>query len=204
MPCPSAAVLAKAVASGAVAFLVTVTWFLCPPSASANSATPLLAERDIDARHARLSSVLSCIGVPCEVVDSRFKGFVPTAENRPETRATVWSVECIGIGWFSVVIAGDARDSARVVGYCGPETIEWWGSLPCLGPIVIIIPRDAPSLRVVPTEPRWPDDLVLPAPRVRRPPGAKNHPPPRSRAREPQRPSQIQQGVPQPLTPLPR
>jgi hypothetical protein len=75
--------------------------------------------------------------------------------------------------------------------------------LPCLGPVVIIIPRDAPSLRVVPTEPRWPDDLVLPAPRVRRPPGA-NHPPPRSRAREPQRPSQIQQGVPQPLTPLPR
>ena len=45
--------------------------------------------------------------------------------------------------------------------------------------------------------------LVLPAPRVRRPPGA-NHPPPRSRAGEPRRPSQIQQGVPQPLTPLPR
>lgn len=202
-PRARAAVLTRAVRSCAVTFLLAVTWLLCPPSASASSATPLLAERDIVARHSRLSSVLSGVGVPCEAVDSRFNGFVPTAESRPETRATMWSVECSGIGWFSVVIAGGTRDAARVVGYCGPETIEWWGSLPCLGPIVIIIPRDASSLRVVPTEPRWPDNLVLPAPRVRRPPGA-NHPPPRSRAGEPRRPSQIQQGVPQPLTPLPR
>jgi hypothetical protein len=192
-------VLTRVLAS-AVTLVAGATWLVCPPSASASRL--LLAEQDIDARHARLSSLLSRIGVPCETVDSRFNGFVRTAATRPETWPTMWSVDCSGIGWFSVVVAGDERDSGRVVGYCGPETTEWWGSLPCLRSVVVA-PREAPWVFIVPAHPRWPDDLVLPGPYLRPPrPSAKS--PPRRRDREPRRPSQIQQGIPLPLIPPPR